>query len=232
MATGDVLTTPSVAHPIARPNVMGPRKAMVKAIAAYLMGLKFVVDDGEGGAEYLRLNKVFERWPKHDEDLEVPSASIVDTTGNEHLAHNFTPTLLEETAGEFDCLLPGSAPSPRTVLMKEGDCRNQLQIDFWTATEPDRQAVEALLSSAFNLDEDRSGIVIEAPKEYYSRGVRVTLMDTKDDDTPASAQRNELRLRCLFVAECDIVSLRQATLMATPQVCVVVEDPNDPVEGV
>jgi hypothetical protein len=70
--------------------------------------------------------------------------------------------------------------------------------------------------------------MVEGPELYYSQPVRFTLLSTKHDDSAITAGRGERRLRATVRAECDIVSLRMATVTATPVVIIEVEDPNDP----
>jgi hypothetical protein len=204
---------------------------MAEALAAYLMGINFWVHGGDDPHDYeLKLRQALERWPRPEEVLLYPSVSIVDTTGTERRAHNFTPTPLEETAGAWDHLVrvPIDGEPPRTVLWKENEARAPFQVDFWTDNDADRQAIDARLDDIFSPEEGRTGVLIEASELYYSISIRFTLMGSpKYDDTGISAHTNERRLRCTIIGECDTVSLREAQWMTT-RVVDTVEDPNDP----
>jgi hypothetical protein len=170
-------------------------------------------------------------WPAADEDLVYPAVSIVETAGTEQLAHALTPTPLEETIGQFDALVGWRGAPPRTVLWKEGGATAELQADFWTDNEADRQAIEALLPAAFSPGEERSGVLVEGPPLYFSRPVRLTLLSTRSDDSLITVGRGERRLRAVVRGDCDTVSLRQARLTGTPQVVLELADPNDPEES-
>ncbi len=73
-------------------------------------------------------------------------------------------------------------------------------------------------------------MLIEGPELYYSRPMRFALEGHRNDDVAATAYADERRLRCTVTGECDIVSLRMATMATIPKPCVVVTDPNDPPE--
>jgi hypothetical protein len=137
---------------------------------------------------------------------------------------------LEETLGLFDCYIGSTTGDPKTVLWKEGEFVSTFQVDFLTTFKPEREAIEGALSQLFNPSEERTGVLLEGPEEYFSRNVRATLLTTKRDDSAATAYSNEWRLRCSVQIESDTVSLRHAVLMQRPQACVTVIDPNDPEE--
>lgn len=230
MALGDVIKpAASVSQPVARVNVIGPQLAMSQALAAYLMAQEFRVDGGTDVQDRVfALLDVKFIWPSPSVPIAYPSASIIETTGTDHLGVAFAPQPLEETWGRFDDRigLPARTTDDAagvTCLWKEGQAQTTFQVDFWTDTEPDRQAIEAALSSLFNPHDGQSGVIVEGPELYYSRPCRFTLLSTKRDDSATSAGRGERRLRCSVRAECDIVSLRMATATATPVVTVEVD---------
>jgi len=230
MATGDKVTTHHREAHVAIANRMGPRKAMGEALAAFLLNLEFRVDGGDDEQDTVfSLERVFDRWPLPDERLPYPCASLVSRAPVPVLQHHPTPTPLEETWGTFDDLVAGCAPGGKaTVLWKEGGASVAFQVDFWCDTDADREAVEALLPSAFAPEETAAGVIVEGPPLYYSRPVRLALDSMDYDDSAVSSYANERRLRCVVDADCDIVSLRWAQAMKPPTVLVDVEDPADP----
>jgi hypothetical protein len=234
MALGDLIQpATSIPIPVAHANRLGPRKAMAQALAAYLEGLWWYVDSGDDDDprdSRFKLNPISTQWPRSDEHLAYPTASIIEIGSTEQHAHNFTPSALEETWGQFDHLIGPSREPEATVLWKEAEAVASLQVDFWTEAEADRQAIEAGLSAAFSPGEDRYGILIEGPELYFSRPMRFALENHRNDDTGATAYAEERRLRCTVTGECDIVSLRMATTTTVAKPCVVVTDPNDPPE--
>ena len=229
MAFGDIVQSAAIIkHPVARANTMGPRDAMARTLAAFLEGLVFRVDGGDDPQDRtFQLNPVSNQWPKPDENINYPTASIVDVPDVKLLAHNLTPTPLEETIGQFDSFI-GCTTGDATVLWKEGEADIGFQVDVWLDNKADRQAVEALLPSAFNPGEERAGVLVEGPESYYSQNMRFVLESVNYDDSGVTAYSNERRLRCVVRSDCDIVSLRMARLMNTPKHCVDVVDPSDP----
>lgn len=230
MPVGDVLrSSTSAPIQVAHANRMGPRTAMAKALAAYLEKVWWYVDGDESVQDTrFRLNPIAEEWPSADEELDYPTASIVEAGETEQHPSGFVPTPLEETWGTFDELAGLSGVPGKTVLWKEADAVASFQVDFWTNSKPDRQAIEAQIASVFSPGQDRYGVLVEGPKLYYSRPCRFTLETHKNDDTKVTAFVNERRLRCSVTGECDIVSLRMATMTTVQPACVEVTDPNDP----
>jgi len=225
---GDIIGSTVRRPPVAVTNTMGPRIASALALKAYLEAAVFVVDGGEANDRSFSLTTVREDWPTPNDDLDYPTASIVETAASVYDAHNLVPTALEDTLGVYDCLVgnPEGVPA-KTVLWKEGELVTAFQVDFWTASKPEREAIEGALSAKFSPSEERTGVLLEGPEAYYSLPIRFTLMSTRNDDSAATAYPNEWRLRCSIQTESDIVSLRQVTLL-TPQSAVDVVDPKDP----
>ncbi len=228
---GDIIGSTGRIPELAFINTIGPELAASKTLKAYLEKATFHVR--AEGAPYttFKLNPISEEWPRPDQDLKYPTASIIEAGTTGQSPHNLTPTPLEETLGLFDCFVgdPNQDP-PKTVLWKESELSSTFQVDFWTATQPEREAIEGALSQLFSPSEDRSGVLLRGPEEYFDREVRFTLMSTKRDDTGATAYPNEWRLRCSIQVESDIVSLRKAILIQPSKVRLDVIDPSDPEE--
>jgi hypothetical protein len=187
--------------PLARETVLDPARAATETLAAYLRNAVFCV----GGAPPapFRLNAVRPEWPEDFTDLVYPAAGITIPTVTRE-AHALSPTMLEETFGLF-----GS----ETVLWKTAELAIRLQVDFWCTNKPERTAILAALPELFNPSEDRAGIVVQGPREYYDRTVRFSLVETERVDTAVTVEQRDRQLRALVLAEVDEVHLRRAVLM-------------------
>lgn len=230
MSFGDLVYNCDTRQEIAVHNRVGPRHAMSTTLAKYLQSLTFRIDGMDDLDTTFQLIDIKHQWPRPDEALNYPCASIIDTGGLKMDAHNFTPTPFEETVGLYDYMVGYTGYPPRTVLWKESGASCEFQVDFWASDKAMRQAIEAGIHAAFSPNEGRYGIVVEGPELYYSRKIRYSLMSTIYDDSENTSYPNERRLRCVVASDCDIVSLRLANLTATPVTCVLVEDTNDPEE--
>jgi len=231
MAIGDPIRVSNIGRGVAIPNRIGARDALAETLAVYLLQLQFRIAGGDDRDTVFRLREVFDEWPESRQDLPYPCASIIDAGEIEHVAHNLVPTILEETWGQFDELVACNQGEGKktTVLMKSSGARQEFQVDFWLDKKADRQAVAALLPSAFNIEESRSGIVLEGPELYYSRSMRFSLSSGgRFDDSAVTASLNERRLQTVIIGECDIVSLREAVEMKKPMICKSIVDPADP----
>jgi hypothetical protein len=187
---------------------LDPADACSQTLAAYLLGLTFVVSGGAtGAARYFQLLEVLDEWPEAGRDVPYPCASLAQAGVTMLDAHNLVPTALEDTYETFGL---------GTVLWKLHEARVDLQADFWTNSDPDRSAIGAALPGAFSPGEDTGRVVLCGPDGYFCRPVRVCLLDMTDVDTPASVYANERRLRSTIRCELDVVELRCATLLAQP----------------
>lgn len=216
---------PLLLTPISIPT-LSPRDAMAEALAEYLRGAVFRVWGGDAPDTELKLTGVTTEWPDASAELNYPCASIIEQTDTFHEAHNLVPTPLEETLGTYDSC--GHVLGlPQTVLWKSAEASVNFQLDFWTSSKPDRQAIEAELGALFSPGEGRSGVLIGGHSRYFDRPVRCTLLSHRRVDTGTTAYANERRLQCAIRAEIDIVRLYRATL-TTPSVTTDALDPNDP----
>ncbi len=89
MTIGDVIRPgASLVQPVAVPNRIGPREAMVQALGAYLSSLTFTVWGGTDVQDRtFQLAGVRAFWPSPDVGIVYPSASIVEPTPTSHEAH-------------------------------------------------------------------------------------------------------------------------------------------------
>jgi len=228
---GDVISQQSMMMGVARANRVDPSLAATKALAAYLLKAEFFIDGGSAKDTSFFLTSVKEEWPSPTEDLNYPTASIIESGEATFDAHNLAPTPIEETIGVFDALVCDQDwPIPKSVLWKEGEISTTFQVDFFASSKPQRQAIYSRLGQLFNPSEERAGVLLEGPVDYFSLPARFTLLSAKRDDSRATAYSNEWRVRCSVQCEIDIVSLRRAVLMQPSMTDLVITDPNDPEE--
>jgi len=228
MAVGDIVRSGVPSMPEAFPGKMGPTVAMREALAAYLMTIKFSVDGGSDPRDSdFHLNKVLDHFPRPEEKLDYPCASIGEVDSTDH-DQCISPTPLEDTLGSFDHMVGWTGEPPQTCLWVTGEAETVFQVDFWADKDPDRQAIEGALSSMFSPEEGRSAIVVEGPDLYFGQSCEFAIGKTRFDDSGMFSQRNERRLRCVVAANCAIVSLRRATLIQSIRAVACVHDPVDP----
>lgn len=183
---------------------MDVRTAAAESLAAYLKNVIFLIAGGKAEDTEFRLNEVLPNWPESDVALNYPAASIDDGPAP-YEAHNFTPTMQENTYNVF---------CPGTVLWKTGELVVDFQVDFWTNTQATRQAIAAGLPRIFNPTETRSGVLLAGHPDYFHRAVRCTLMDADRADDGDTTYDRERRLRTVVKSEIDVVHLRQVTQLA------------------
>ncbi len=188
------------------------RNAASIAIAAYLSKAVFVIaGEAPEGSEELsiapdkgfQLKKITHVWPSGKEEIEYPSASIIEAAKPKY-TEDFVPQALDET---------WNAHGQDTVLWKIKEAELQFQIDFWTNTDPVREAMAAHLEHLFNPEEVRRGVILEGPKEYFCCPIRVTLEDTLRIDNSESTLTRERRLKTTMVADIPVLQLRRAVAL-------------------
>lgn len=202
---------------------------MAETLSAYLSTAAFRTFGGMAADTTFSLRAVFPEWPDVSTELPYPCASVIEKTDTFYEAHNFVPTAVEETLGQFDCLVGCDGGEPSTVLWKLAEATCDFQIDYWSSNIPEREAIEANLGELFNPGEERSGVLLTGPDRYYSTPIRATLTSHRRIDTEGTVYPNERRLNTTVRCEVDVLQLRQATLLR-PASTTVVTDPNDPPE--
>lgn len=208
--------------------VMGPQEAMAEVIGKYLLCAIFRTRGVNGPDRDFAFTEVFNNWPDAGKDLPYPCASIGASTDTYH-EDQLRPHPVEDTLGVFDCLV-GYEPDPafpKTVLWRTAQATVDFQVDVWTSSVPERQAVEARLGYLFNPGQERTGVLLGGHPSYYSRAVRVTLLSHNSIDTEDAVYPNERRLQITLRADVDVVDLRIAVLL-TPRATVDATDPIDP----
>lgn len=189
--------------PLARMAGLDPRDAAAQALQAYLKAAVFCIPgDNPGTDRRFRLNKVMQEWPDPKTTLDYPAASVVSAGPIGNGAHNFTPTMLEETCDQFE---------RGTVLWKTAELSIAFQVNFWVTNKPERGAIAAGIQEMFAPSEDRYGVVVQGPCEYFDRAVRLTLDDHERIDTPDTVFAGERELRAQITADIDVVQLRKVS---------------------
>lgn len=208
-------------------NVLDPTQAMAEVLSKYLECAVFRRRGGDAPDDTFRLRRVEAEWPDSSVPLDTPCASVTESTDTFHLAQ-FQPRPLEETLGVFDCMVTTPDPAlPRTVLWQTAEAEVEFQVDFWTASPADRQAIAARLGYLLNPGQERTGVLLGGHPRYYDRAVRATLLSTQRMDNTESVYPNERRLKTMIRCQVDVVDLRIAVLL-TPVATVEATDPSDP----
>lgn len=203
-------------------NVLDARGAAAELLACFLRGVVFYRDMGQelSGAPF-KLLDVFPFWPDPGQDLKYPTATVLDGGSNEHEAHSFNPTCLDETADQF---------GPNTVLWKTDELVCEFQVDFFTNDDPTREAILATLPGVFSPGEDRYGVVVEGTPKYFDRRARFTLLSDRRRDVASAVFDRERRIVCRVSAEIDVVVLRRVARFH-PKISVDVTDASSSTEG-
>lgn len=189
------------------------RRAAANTLAAFLGQLLFrtaCTEEAPEGVQF-RLNEVRPVWPNPKTELPYPCASIIEEDA-QYEWHSLEPTALEDTR---------DLHAPDSVLWKTAELVVDFQVDFWTNTEPHRDAIEALLPQAFSPTEGRAGVLLRGDEKYFYAPVRATLEGTfaRPDESDTVFER-ERRLRVTVRVEMDVIHLREANdlQVSTPEV--------------
>ena len=192
--------------PLASARAMSPRDAAAAALAAYLRAAVWHIpchSDSRKNVDF-KLSDVREEWPNEDDDLNQPCVAITTIT-EECQAHNFTPTVLEDTWNRY-----GNG----SVLWKTDEIEILFQLDFWITNKAERQAIDAGLSEYFAPCEDRWGILLEGPTQYWSQPIRYYLQGQpvakRQDDSDLVLGRDR-KLLVRVVAQIDDLQLRRVS---------------------
>lgn len=189
--------------PLAKMAELDPREAAAQALAAYLAaGVFLIPGDKPGTDKRFKLNAVKFEWPNPKEPLDYPAAAITSSGPIPNDGHNLTPSMLEDTCDRFGA---------GTVLWKTAELSIHFQVNFWTTNKPERSAILAGLQEMFAPSEDRYGVIVQGPHEYYERTVRLTLDDHERIDTSDTVFQGERELRVQITADVDVVQLRKVT---------------------
>lgn len=191
------------------------RSAGAVALAAYLRQAVFIRYGNDLVPDVLfKLCHVFYEWPDPQQELQYPSASIIDNGAVMMLGHNFTPTPLEDT---------WNVHAPRSMLWKLADISYLMQVDFWLQTPADREAVAAALPGLFAPGEGQSNVYLQGSDKYFGLPVRVALESYQRMDTPQAIWEQEHRLMAQVRVDVDVVELRCAVELQ-PEVHLITKD--------
>lgn len=183
--------------PLAEEPPVDAARAAGLTLKAYLEQAVFCIP-GSPPVRF-KLEAVRAEWPEDFTELRYPAAGMTYPTV-ERGAHALTPTMLEESFGQF---------GRNTVLWKTAELSIRIQLDFWCSNKPERVAIAAALPALFSPTEDRVGIIVAAGPGYYDREVRFTLLEAERVDTADTVERRDRQLRTLILADIDEVHLRR-----------------------
>ena len=206
MALGDRKSLGGAWEPVRKARASA-QSAARRALSAYLERAVFRIYGEDAADTTFSLTTVFPRWPNGNQEIPYPCAAFVEDEVFSYQATSpYGAKLLEDTYEQF---------GKDTVLWRLGEERYSLQLDFFTNADAHREAIEAELGNLFMPEEGTSSIVLEGPAEYFCRPMRFTLEDASRIDTPDAMFANERRLRCVVLADVEILSLRR-TVPFTP----------------
>ena len=230
MSVGEVIAFGGTPMPSVFPGRIGPVEAMSQALAAYLLAASFrVYGASDPRDSVFSLAQVTDHWPRPDEALNYPCASIIKMPGTDRDA-SMHPSPLEDTLGIFDNFIGITGGEPQTCLWVIGEETASFQVDFWLDKEADRQAVAGVIDDLFAPGEGNGSVIVEGPELYFGQECEFSLESAHPDDTADTAYHNERRLRCIVIGSCAIISLRLAVMTREPRVIVDIIDPVDPGE--
>jgi hypothetical protein len=181
---------------LVRQNTMDPRGAAAQALAVYLEKVVFSV----AGGHQFHFAQVLREWPESFEQLKYPSAAITSAS-EPRTPHALTPVALEWSWNEY---------APNSVLWQTDDLAVEFQVDCWLTTKPERQAVIARLDDVFSPTETRSGLLLQAPPEYFCLPIRYSYRGGDRVDNSAAAFNRDREYRAKVLAEVPVVHLRRA----------------------
>lgn len=228
-ATGSLVLPAKPELPeLARLNRIDARAAGAYALSQYLQNAVFEKwNDQDPTPTPFQLRRVLPEWPNASVAIDYPTASIVDAGPTAMGAHNFVPTPIESTKDAYQA---------NSVVWKLGEIDMVFQVDFWTQSVPDREAIAASLPGLFAPGEGRSCALVRCPEEYFCALARLSLESYQRMDEATSVFVGERRLMAEVRVSVDVLELRCATVLL-PRVVVdtgpeVEVEPEEPAQNV
>lgn len=205
-ATG-TLVLPAVPElpELARLNRIDSRAAGVYALTQYLQNAVFEKwNDQDPTPIPFQLRRVLPEWPNASVAIDYPTATVVDGQATTMLAHNFVPMPIESTWNAY---------GKNTVVWKLAEIDLPFQVDFWTQSVPDREAIAASLPGLFAPGEGRSCVLVRCPEQYFCTLARLTLDQYQRVDEANSVFVGERRLMAEITVSVDVLELRCASVL-------------------
>jgi len=203
--------------PLAIPRLMEPRDAAAIALCKYLEAAVWTVRAKDSTKQTkFKLNYCNPEWPNEDDEINYPCAAVT-VIAEERDAHNFVPTIIEDSWNKY---------AANSVLWKTSERDILFQVDFWVTNKPERQAIAAGLDEYFCPTEIRYGAMIEGPSEYWSQPVRFVLdsaRGTERLDNSAMVFGRDRRLLARIRASIDDLQLHVA-MPLDPRISMSVDD--------
>lgn len=160
-------------------------------------------------------NKVYDEWPAHNQELDMPCCSV-RTSGAPEYTNNF-PVLIENVAG--------------VSKYQVGTYDLNIVIDIWGDTKQMRGDLTNLLFDLFNkqfIDDSQALGISLALEDYHNTIARYDLNGYNYNDSEEASQRNEYRTVVNVLASCIRIQEKEESLMETiTTVHSITDDEND-----
>ena len=190
---------------LARLNQIDARAAGVYALSQYLQNAVFKKWNASDPVPIeFQLRRVLPEWPRADVAIDYPTATVIDGQATEMLGHNFVPTPIESTWDAY---------GKNTVVWKLAEIDLPFQVDFWTQSVPDREAIAASLPGLFSPGDGRSCVIVRCPEEYFCTVARLSLEQYQRVDEANSVFVGERRLMAEVRVSVDVLELRCASVL-------------------
>jgi hypothetical protein len=214
MSTGSLVLLNTSFTPTGRP-LIDPDKAARLALAAYLVQQTYKIAPGDDGfVREFTLNEVSTSWPSAQKDLPYPCASI---SGPGLLGQSdFTAEGLEETRDVY---------GPGTFVWKLDELESEYQIDFFTTSEPEREAIAAKVPGLFMPNDGLGRVWLETPAEYLSWPMAAMYVGMQRGSNATEIYSNEYRLSVRVQVSVDVIELRCTPLLDPTPIVEVVQQP-------
>lgn len=214
MSTGSLVLQNTSFTPTDRP-LIDPDKAVRMALAAYLSQQTFKIAPGPDGLirEFV-LREVSTSWPEAQKNLPYPCGAI---SGPGILGQSdFIAEGLEETRDVYGV---------GTFVWKLDEIESEYQIDFFTTSEPEREALAAKVPALFMPNDGLGRVWLEAPSEYLSWPMAAMYTGMSRGQEPNQVYSNEYRLSVRVQCSIDVIELRCTPLLDPMPIVEVVQQP-------
>ncbi len=175
------------------------RTVALNTLATYLSLCRFSRTGGVGEQPIvfrIPRDSIFPEQPDNVVDAPLPSIGVVANEG-QHENYNLGPPEVHDATADVY--------GKGTALVELGDYVEELNLEVWAATIPERRALTTGLREAFSPLEESSALRLKLP-DYYDRIATFELIGTRRIEDTAHLGRRKAQLRVrLTVPEVALV---------------------------